>query len=104
MGGGAFDVLAGAALDVRRLLIGYVANRLGRDADYEALGRELAALGNDGARCDDGAVADLRTVEDGRAHANEAVVSDLTPVHDRVMADDAALADDRRIAGIRMQD
>ena len=63
------------------------------------LGRELAALGDDGAGGDDGALTDLRAVEDGGAHPYEAMVLDLAPVHDRVVAEDASLANDRGIAG-----
>ena len=104
MGRRTLDVLARAAFDVGGLLVGYVADTFGRDADDEAMGRELAALGDDGARGDYGAFAYLRAVQDRRAHADEAVVPDLAPVHDRVVADDATLADDRGKARVGMQD
>ena len=64
-GRGSLDVLARTAGDFSSLLLAHVADTLGRDADYEAAGRKLAALGDDGARGDYGACIDVRAVEDG---------------------------------------
>src|SRR5215212_6512364 len=104
VGGGALYVFAGAAGYLFGLLVAYVGNAFGWDADYEASGGELAALGDDGAGGDDGTLADLRAVQDGRAHADETVVFDLAPMHDGVVAHDASLTDERRVAWVRMQD
>src|SRR5918993_2478874 len=101
---GSLDVLACAPLCVRGLLVGYLTEVLGGDADDEATRWELAALGDDGARGDYGACADLRAVQDRRAHADEAVVPDLAPVHYRVVAEDAAVTNDHGVARIGVQD
>src|SRR5215216_1869916 len=93
---GALDVLAGAAGYVRCLLLAHLADPFGRNADDEALGRELAALGNDGAGGDDRALSDLRAVEDGTSHPYETMVLDLAAVHDRVVAEDTSLANEDR--------
>src|SRR3712207_581492 len=104
VGGGAFDVLAGAALYVLCLLFCYVAGSFGRDADDQAAGRELAVLRDDGAGGDDGAGTYLRAVEDGRAHPDQAPVPDLAAVDDGVVADHAPLAERRRETGVCVED
>ena len=76
VGGGALYVFAGAAGYLFGLLVAYVGDAFGWDADYEASGGELAALGDDGAGGDDGTLADLRAVEDGGAHTDETIVLD----------------------------
>jgi hypothetical protein len=101
---GALDVLARATGYVRGLLLAHVTDAFGGDTDYEALGRKLAAFGDDCARGDDGALTDLRAVEDRRAHPYKTIVLDLAPVHDRVVAEDASLADDRRVSGVGVED
>src|SRR5215210_2887221 len=90
VGRGALDVLACATGYIRCLLLAHVADAFGRDADDEAVVRELAALGDDGSGGDDRALTDLRAVEDGTSHPYETIVLDLAPVHDRVVAEDAS--------------
>jgi hypothetical protein len=97
---GALDVLTGATGYIRCLLLAHVADAFGGKTDDEALGRELATLGDDGTGGDDGAFTNLRAVEDGTPHPYETVVLDLAPVHDRVVAEDASLADDRRVVWV----
>src|SRR5215212_3600410 len=104
VGRGALDVLAGATRYVRSLLLAHVADAFCGNADDEALGGELAALGDEGAGGDDRAFVDLRAVEDGTPHPYETVVLDLAPVHDRVVAEDASLANDSGVAGVGMED
>jgi len=104
VGCGPLDVFAGAPLDIRGLLIGYVSGALGGDADDETAGLELAALGDDGTGGDDGAGTYLGAVEDRGAHADEAVILYLASVYDRVVAEYAAVTDDRGVAGVGVQD
>src|SRR5829696_8058465 len=101
---GALDVLACAAGYVRCLLLAHVADAFGGKTDDEALGRELASLGNDGSGGDNRALTDLRAVEDGTSHPYETIVLDLAPAHDRVVAEDASLANDRRVARVGVED
>src|SRR5215208_367204 len=103
MRSGALDVLPGAALYVCGLLLAQVAYAFRRNADYAAVGRELASLGDDGARGDYRAFTDLRAVEDSGAHADEAIVLDLTPVHDCLVADHTPLAHDSRVARVSVE-
>ena len=98
MSRGALDVLACAAGYVRCLLLAHVADAFGGNANDEAVGRELAALGDDGSGGDDGALTDLRAVEDGASHPYKTIVLDLAPMHDRVVAEDASLANDSGVA------
>src|SRR5215208_2383353 len=100
---GTLDVLARTAGYVRCLLLAHAAGAFGGNADDEAVGRELAALGDDGAGGDDGALTDLRAVEDGTPHPHETMVLDLAPVHDRIVAEDASLANDRRVAWVGVE-
>src|SRR5215204_6851872 len=81
-----------------------LADAFGRDADDEAVGRELAALGDNGSGGDDRALTDLRAVEDGTSHPYETIVLDLAPVHDRVVAENASLANDSGEAGVGVED
>src|SRR5918998_2498981 len=101
--GGAFDVLAGAAFDLGGLLVRDLAGSFGGDADYEASGRELAVLRDDGAGGDDGARAYLGAVEDGCAHPDQAPVTHLAAVDDGVMPDHAPLANYGRETGVCVQ-
>jgi hypothetical protein len=50
VGGGAFDVLAGAAFYLPGLFFGDLAGAFGGEADDQAAGRELAVLRYDGAK------------------------------------------------------
>src|SRR4028119_1377601 len=104
VGGGAFDVLAGAAFYVPILFFGDLAYTLGGEAYDQGAGRELAVLRHDGAGGDDGARAYLRAVEDGGAHPDQAPVTHLAAVDDSVVPDHASLADGRRETGVGMKD
>src|SRR5918998_5184845 len=101
--GGAFDVLAGAAVDVPRLLVRDLADSFGGEADYEAAGRELTILRDDGAGGDDGARAYLGAVENGCAHPDQAPVPHLAAVDDGVVPDHAPLADYGGETGVCVQ-
>ena len=59
MSGGAHNVGSCTACYIRRLLLAHLADALGRDADYEAAGWELAVLGDDGSGGYYGAGPDL---------------------------------------------
>src|SRR5215210_624938 len=101
---GPLDVLAHATGYVFRLLLAHVLHGLGGDAYYEAAGRVLLALWDEGAGGDYGPLAYLRAVEDGGAHAYEAAFLYLAAVHDGPVADDAVVTDDSREAGVGVQD
>ena len=89
--------------DVCALLFANVFDALGGDADDQTTGREFLVLGHQSAGGDDGALAYLRAVEDGGAHAYEAAVRYLAAVDDGLVADDAIVAHDSRVAGIGVQ-
>ena len=74
MRGGPLDVLFGAArYVVGLLLLADVSDVLGRDADGEASGRELAALGDHGPGGAYRPLADLRSVENHGADPIQSV-------------------------------
>ena len=104
MGGGAFHVGSDTTGDVCGLFFANVFDTLRRDTDYEAAGRVLLSLWDEGAGGHYGAIPYLRPVQDGGAHAYEAALPYLAAVHDRVVAHDALVADDGRVARVGVQD
>ena len=73
------------------------------DAGDHRPGRELLALGDDGAGGDDRAGADVRAVHHHAAHADEHLVLDVRAVQHHAVADGDVAADHQREAGIGVQ-
>lgn len=101
---GAFYVCIRSTRYIPRLFLAHVADTLGRDTDYEASGRELAAFGDDGSGGDYGTRTDLGTVQNRGVHAYQAVVFYAAAVDYGFVADDACFTDYRRVAGVGMED
>src|SRR5215831_15923009 len=68
---------------------------LRRAAEHERAGRDLTARGHHRSRADQALFADLRTVEDDRAHADQRKRVNRAGVHDHVMRDRYAVPQDR---------
>src|SRR5690606_22140554 len=66
-------------------------------AENQAARRNFGARGDQRARTNHAALADLGSVEHGRLNANQAAATDPTAVQDGSMTDDDLLADDRRV-------
>ena len=97
------DVGSHAPCYVLRLLFGHLSHLLGRSADYEAAGRELASFGDECACSNNRTLAYPRSVQERGAHPDKTLVPDLAPMHDRVVADNTPLAHHRRIPRVRVQ-
>src|SRR5215211_2540313 len=100
---GALDVRAHTAGYVLRLLLRYLPDALGGDADDEATGREFLVFRDQCTSSNDGAFAYLRPVEDRGAHSYQATIFYLAAVHDGPVADDAIVAHYGQVAGVGVQ-
>ncbi len=79
------------------------ADHLARRADDQRIVGEFLALGDQRAGADQAVGTDLRPVQYGGAHADQAVRPDGAAVQHRLVADGAAGADGHRISGIGVQ-
>src|SRR5919199_253551 len=103
MGGSSLDIGAHAPGYVAGLLLRHFAEPPGRDAGYEATGRELSSLGHHGTGCQDRTLPYSGSVEDRGVHPDETSIPHLAPVYDRFMTDHAPLAHHRRVSRVSMQ-
>src|SRR6266853_3271224 len=91
------DVPIGVRLNVRDFRVTQRALHFTRTAHDERALRHFNAFHEQGAGGDDRPGPDVRTVQQNRAHANEALVFNSTAVHDRAVADGHVVADCRRM-------
>jgi hypothetical protein len=95
-------VMRGALTDDFEFALTHRAHHLGRAPHNDRTRRELLALGNHAARPDQAVLAYLGAIQKNRAHANQAVVADVTPVDNTSMPHGNTIADDGGFAQVSM--